>query len=299
MDPAPEGAFLGPVDGRFSWTPTRAQIGAHVVEFSASDGDKVGVEEVTITVLDDNRPPVLDAIGDRAVDEGQALVIALSGSDPEGDPLTFSADDVPQGATLDADTGVFRWVPGFDQAGDHVVTFRIHDVALDDSETVTLAVRHVNQAPVLTPVGPKAGAEMASLEFTLDADDIDGDPLTFGAQDLPAGATLNSDSGQFRWTPGFSQAGVHPVTFSVSDGALDDSERVNLTIENVNRGPLLGFIDRRAMQEGERVEIPLVFSDPDGDPVDVQLVEAPRGARIDLGTPKIEKWAKKFVAGEK
>ena len=281
-DPTPDGASLDAETGRFSWTPTRAQIGEHSVELSVSDATGRDSEQITITVVDDNRGPVLQAIGDRTTDEGQALGIQLAADDGDGDALTFSADGLPEGATLGADDGRFRWTPGFDQAGEYDVTFRVEDVSLQDSDQVTITVVHVNVAPVLAAVGARRGDEAAPLSFTLDADDFDADPLTFSAQGLPAGAALDPDSGRFDWTPSFDQAGVHPVTLSVSDGALSDDEVVELTIDNVNRGPLLDSVDRQSIDEGERLRLPLVWSDPDGDAVQIRIAQGPAAARIEV-----------------
>ncbi|MCB2003179.1 MAG: putative Ig domain-containing protein, partial [Rhodoferax sp.] len=52
----------------------------------------------------------------------------VDATDPDaGTTLTFSAIDLPEGATLDAATGEFRWTPGPGQAGDHVVILRADD----------------------------------------------------------------------------------------------------------------------------------------------------------------------------
>src|SRR5207249_2362417 len=58
---------------------------------------------------------------------------------------------------------------------------------------------------------------------------------TFSANGLPAGATLDAQTGAFAWTPGPSQAGDYAVLFTVSDGQRIATEaaalRVSLTPE--------------------------------------------------------------------
>jgi len=90
-----------------------------------------------------NRAPVLDPIGDKTVDEGQLLQFTLTGSDPDGDTVTFSASNLPAGAAFSG--GAFSWTPGFDQAGSYPnVHFEATDGSLTDSEEITLTA---NNAP--------------------------------------------------------------------------------------------------------------------------------------------------------
>jgi hypothetical protein len=72
--------------------------------------------------------------------------------------------------------------------------------------------------------------EGRSLEFTVTATDPDGDPLTFSAYNLPDGASFDTVTGIFSWTPRYDQAGVYVVRFEVSDGELSDFEDVTITV---------------------------------------------------------------------
>jgi hypothetical protein len=68
----------------------------------------------------------------------------------------LSVIGLPSGASFNATTGVFSWTPGETQQGSYVLTF----IATDDgtpnlsaSETITITVNEVNDAPVLNPIG--------------------------------------------------------------------------------------------------------------------------------------------------
>jgi hypothetical protein len=80
---------------------------------------------------------------------------------------------------------------------------------------------------VLGFVGNQTVRVGSTLELQLAAYDEDGQPLTFYASPLPAGAELEASSGRFRWTP--AAAGEHAVEFWVSDGALSQAAPVLLT----------------------------------------------------------------------
>jgi hypothetical protein len=77
------------------------------------------------------------------------------------------------------------------------------------------------------PFSTRAGQ---NLSFSLSAADPDNDHLVYSAANLPPGATFNSQTGEFSWTPGYDQAGTYDVHFEVSDGSLTDSEDITITV---------------------------------------------------------------------
>lgn len=124
----------------FSWIPGPNQHGSYPVTFSVTDGAATDSETITITVHDVTHPPVLSPIGNQSVDAGHTLTIQVSASDPDEDPLTFSASPLPPGATLDPGTGIFQWTPRNSQSGPHQVAFGVSDGIFTVTETVTIAV---------------------------------------------------------------------------------------------------------------------------------------------------------------
>jgi len=95
-----------------------------------------------------------------------------------------------------------------------------------------------NHPPVLDSIGNKTGNEGELLEFTVTAIDPDpGDVLTFGANNLPEGATFNSATATFSWTPGYDHAwDYHDILFSVTDNgtpAESDSESITISVNDV------------------------------------------------------------------
>lgn len=86
-------------------------------------------------------PPVLDAIGNKSVTVNALLSFQISGNDPEGHALVYSADNLPEGATIDGVSGMFTWQPDTDQSGNYTVTVIATDNhGHSDSETITITV---------------------------------------------------------------------------------------------------------------------------------------------------------------
>lgn len=221
----PTGATFNPATRTFAWTPTSGQSGTYHVTFVVTDG-QVTVTE-TITIVANNRAPVLAPIGDKNAVEKSLLSFSVSATDEDGDSLTYSATGLPAGAGFAYQT--FNWTPGIDQAGTYQVAFQVTDGLATDSETITITVTQVfNRAPVLAPIGNKSVNENASLNFSVSATDQDGDALTYSATGLPTGANFIGQT--FSWAPTYAQAGSYTVTFSVTDGELNDSESVTITV---------------------------------------------------------------------
>ncbi|HUR68933.1 MAG TPA: PKD domain-containing protein [Candidatus Thermoplasmatota archaeon] len=237
------------------------------------DGSDATSDAVQIVV---NAAPILDAIGNKIVGEAEALGFTVTASDAEGDPLTFSADALPAGATFDTATGEFAWTPDFGTEGNYVVTFGVTDGLSSDSEPIYISVGNVDRPPVLAGVGDKLGAENALLTFALAATDPDAaDTLRYTATGLPQGASLGELTGVFSWTPSYTQANDYTVTFTVSDGEITDSETVTLAIANVDRAPVLQAIGATSVKQLATVSIPLTATDADGDAITFTAEGAP------------------------
>ncbi|MDO8647761.1 MAG: LamG-like jellyroll fold domain-containing protein [Candidatus Diapherotrites archaeon] len=90
-----------------------------------------------------------------------------------------------------------------------------------------------NNPPILSAIGNKTVTAGQQLQFTVSATDPESNPLTYSASNLPSGATFNSSTRAFSWTPTTTQAGTYSnVNFSVSDGQASDSEAITITVNS-------------------------------------------------------------------
>jgi hypothetical protein len=113
-----------------------------------------------------NEPPVLAPIADRSVAAGDLLDMTIGASDADGDPIAYSARDLPPGASFDAAAAELRWTPDATQVGAWRITFVASDGALSDAKTVTITVLDPQAggfAPSATPIdrGVYRGQEVA------------------------------------------------------------------------------------------------------------------------------------------
>ena len=187
-----------------------------------------------ITGADFSTAPVLEPIGHRTIDEAIKYAFTVYATDPDNEQdLSFSATNLPNGASFDPATRTFEWTPAYGQAGTYSgIHFEVSDGIYSDSEDITITVNRVSRAPVLAPVGDKTVGANTELTFQISATDPDtGDTLTYTATGLPYGAEFTNSTRTFSWTPTEDQVGVHSsICFEVTDGTWTDFEYINIEV---------------------------------------------------------------------
>ena len=266
----------------FAWTPPNNTVTPaekqkdFTVAFTATDDyTATDSKTITITVVHVNVPPVLNAIGNKNVNEDTLLEITLSATDDDSDSLTYSTTPF-FGATITGN--VFRVTPPFnavnppDTSKDYAVTITVDDGnGGKDSETITITVQNGNVPPVLAPIGNKTVKEMETLRITAHATDNDADALSYSADlsQIP-GATFGNQV--LEWKPSYTMVTPAEVTkdftviITVSDGnGGSDSETITITVEHVNAPPILTPIGLQTVTKGQTLTINVSATDVDND----------------------------------
>ena len=91
-------------------------------------------------------------------------------------------------------------------------------------------------APTIEPIGNRYTEQNDSASFLVDADDADGDPLTFSATGLPPGISIDTNQGDVFGTP--TAEGTYNVTITVTDGTTPASASFIWTVIPAGTGPL-------------------------------------------------------------
>ncbi|MCB9547493.1 MAG: pre-peptidase C-terminal domain-containing protein [Myxococcales bacterium] len=249
----PDGAKFEKPTGLFTWTPTPDQEGTIVLlTFEVSDGELKDQETIQVTVIPanqaGNRPPAFEELGDQVLTAGRAFTLELVATDPNGDRLTYSMrGDALDGATLDADSGIFQWTPDAALAGQSFnVTFVAADAEVEATQDVKLVVREAgggdpqNLPPRIRPIMDQQVQVGVEFRLVIEAEDDHPETLTFGlASPAPGGAGFDAMRHEFFWTPLPDQTNqAIPVVFQVSDGEFRAVERV--TFQVTGDGPVMG-----------------------------------------------------------
>lgn len=175
--------------------------------------------------------PVLGSIGAKDVDKDSELTLSTGASDVDGDSLTYSAGNLPAGASFNTATGAFSWTPA--AAGTYVVTFEVTDGYISDSEAVTITVNDGNNAPVITTFVPSNSLsfdETDLITIGIIASDADGDALSYT---IKIDGVTQSTSSSYVWETDYSSAGIHTIDITVSDGIEQVTDSRTITINDV------------------------------------------------------------------
>ncbi|MEC4987478.1 MAG: putative Ig domain-containing protein, partial [Oscillatoria sp. PMC 1068.18] len=231
----PDGLNIDQNSGIISGIPSNDAVGSNNVTVSVSDGEATVNDIFNLTVNNTNDVPTVTQIGDRQAKQGDlfSLDVSENFSDIDvGDSLIYSATNLPDGLTIDITTGVIQGIPTNNAVGVSQVT-----VTADDgnggsvSQTFELNVANTNDAPILV----EAIADSQVTEntfFTLDTsnyfNDIDSDTLTYTADNLPEGLTLDSNTGVISGIP--TTIGNYEILVTADDGNETVSDTFELNV---------------------------------------------------------------------
>jgi len=127
----------------------------------------------------------------------------------------------------------------------------------------------LNRAPVLSPIGDQTLNEGTSLKVAISALDPDTDLVTLSVSFLPPFATFidnGNGTGTVTLTPSFMDAGVYSdIEITATDGNFTSSETFTITVNNVNRAPIVDAGLDQTVYEGTSVNLFGSGYDPDGD----------------------------------
>ncbi len=155
-----------------------------------------------------------------------------------------------------------------------VLELALSDVVLSDANsnpapyTVSNATVLVDSAPVFDHVDPVSAVEGDLILLPVIATDPDGDSLGYSCTSLPDGASFNPTTAIMSWTPEDGDAGDYSADFEVTDGYLNDSVSVSITVNPLNHAPVITDFepaDAAVIEEGSSVNISVGASDEDGD----------------------------------
>ncbi|MEP6664514.1 MAG: putative Ig domain-containing protein, partial [Verrucomicrobiota bacterium] len=252
-----------------------ATPGTRTLSITNPDGQAVTSSTALLTIVgSSNQAPVLTAISNRTVVELSALTFTANASDPDGNAITFSlGTNSPSGATINSTNGFFAWTPSEEQGpGIYSITVFATDdgtPALFDSKTFSVTVNETNSAPVLSTISDYTIPEGSTLLITNSATDSDlpTNLLSFTIDDSPTGATIQSDTGVFSWTPGESQGpSTNVVTIRVTDNgspALSATQTFSIVVTELNTAPVLATISNKVIYVGTQLLITNSASDAD------------------------------------
>jgi formylglycine-generating enzyme required for sulfatase activity len=186
-----------------------------VTHLLAPSNLNVGVRIAALPMATNNAPVANNQ--SVTTSEDTAKAITLTGSDAEGNALTFVIVTNPAHGTLSGSGANRTYTPAANYNGSESFTFKVNDGTLDSNiATVSITVTAVNDAPVIvsgptaTPNPPSVGQ---TVTFALAASDVDGDALSY-AWNFGDGAVSSGASP----VHAYAAVGSYAAVVTVADG---------------------------------------------------------------------------------
>ena len=150
----------------------------------------------------------------------------------------------------------------------------------------SLAPAPGNQAPVLTKPDNQFNVEGDVIDLQVVASDGDGDSLSYSATGLPAGLSIDQNTGLISGTIAAGARTLSPynVQVSVTDGTETANESFFWTVTLNNRAPEIVNPPDQESVEGDIVGFQIQASDPENTPLTYTATNLPTGLAIDPAT---------------
>ena len=246
----PTNGVVALVSGNITFTPAANFAGTAGYDYTVSDGDLTDTGHVTISVTAVNDDPVaVDDTGTTAEDTD--LVISansLKTNDTDVDntngQLSVNAVSNPTNGTVALVSGDITFTPSMNFTGTAGFDYTVSDGTLTDTGHVTITVTAVNDEPVAVDDTDTTAedTDLVIVASTLKTNDIDVDnlnsELSVTAVSNPTNGTVVLLTGDITFTPTANFAGSAGFDYTVSDGDLNDTGHVTITITAVNDTPV-------------------------------------------------------------
>lgn len=239
-------------------------------ESAENKTEETAEEETTETPVEESKETVKEEEKAEAatiiVQETERVSLQPKGYDPDKDAVAYAF-------TSPLDTNG-EWQTKYGDAGEYRITITASDGELTSSRDILLIVNKKEEAPTIESFSPEEKSltadENSKIEFSVKAKDLNKDDLTYSWK-LDGDKT--SETTDYLYNIDYDASGSHTVKVDISDGALTSTNIWSVTVNNVNRKPVLEELSDIKVKEGETVTIAPKAADPDNDALEYSISE--------------------------
>jgi hypothetical protein len=230
------------------------------------------IEEPPPTPQPNNAPIADDQI--HQIQQDQPLPLVLTGSDPDGDTLTYRIRNAPGFGVLEGEPPNLTYTPFTGLYGIDTFTFEVDDgTDVSEAATVEVDIQGVVNTP---PTGDELFLELdedTSISFTVTGSDPDGDDFEIVVVVSPEDGQLEGKSPDFTFIPKRDFAGQTSLGFRVTD-SIDPSPVIGVffTVLPINDAPKASAPNQVRVEQGQTIDIAINMSDVD-DPMEALAID--------------------------
>lgn len=272
-----------------TYVPDGDYVGTDTFQYRANDGAESS-DPATVTVTVTNAGPGAEARSATVPHRSAGTDITLSGTDPDGDDLTFALEGSNGGAARGSVTisgNVATYVPTGDYVGADTFEFRSHDGAAG-SAPATVTVTLTNSAPTLAgaALSPRTVGTSGTLTATaVTPADADGDDLEYtyvwqrGTNVVET--TTTSGATDTLTLSGAGAGDSIEVSITANDGHADSPTRTDSVVVG-NSAPTADALSASTDEDTSKT-LTLTGSDPDGDDIVYEVTSLPDHGQLYAG----------------
>jgi hypothetical protein len=249
-----------------------------------------------------NLPPIISGTPATSLPAGSVYTFTPTAADPEGQPITFNATNVPAWATFNPANGRLSGTPTEADVGmSGMITIEVSDsksitqlpsFRIQVTTTATTPPP-ANTAPTIAGTPGTTATVGQTYTFTPVGNDVDGDTLTYQIDNRPTWAVFTSATGELRGTPAAGNVGTTSgIVIRVNDGTTTTAlPAFNLQVVSaappVNRPPTITGTPATSVTAGTAYSFRPVASDPDGNTLTYSIQGQPSWAQFSTSTGRL------------
>ena len=254
----------------------------------ASLGIQATIPDFESQVFQFLKPPVVQDIT-VSMDEDTQLTIALIGSDPEGESITFSIVDQPSNGTFSFSGTEVTYTPQTNYNGTDAITYKANDGTSDSNEgVINIIVNAIDDDPYTNDVSVTTD-EDTSIDINLTADEYDGESYSFSIVGNPANGSVSLNDAIASYLPDNNWYGTDTFTFEATDNR---SNRTNVATATIIVNPINDppTSENEGIETDEDTPIRTGFSslDVEGDPLSYIVVSQPANGVVTIDNSNSE-----------
>ncbi|MGI2922051.1 tandem-95 repeat protein [Vibrio diabolicus] len=260
----------------------------------------LGLSETQALTLNDFFATNIETSGDGSNKPLTNSPVTLSAIEEDSDPITITTEELlsnvdiddadtlivtnvtiesGNGTLIDNNDGSWTYIPEADD--DTEVSFS-YDIIDDDGGVINgnanLDIKPVNDAPIATNDAIQTDEDsQVVIDVLANDSDIEGDDLTITSASVSEEqGIVEIVDGKLVFTPAENFNGNATISYTISDGELEDEAQVSVTVNSVNDAPI-ALNDATITEEDTSVTIDVLPNDTDidGDTLSIESASVP------------------------
>lgn len=267
--------------GKLSGVPSRNDNGRYSVTVTASNGNVSSHVQINVIISDSNHVPIIKSPVTQTIIVNTPFSVGIVAKDNDGDRLTYRLTNAPSWAKIDANNGLISGQPTV--LGKHPLNIQVSDGKAKAFASVIIDVV-VNPTPMILMPSSMTAQTRHLFSKKIAAKDPNGKQLRYSMSGQPSWLHLNPNTGVISGTPGRDDDGESIITVTVSNGEQQATSVIKFVIEDANKAPVLTPIADQTMTAGKAIDLQVIATDDDQDPLIYTVVNAPTWLNINSKT---------------